>query len=191
MQVVAERLTDDNSLIEVMSLSDPEHFRTTELPRRIGFDKITVSLNIFQIDWDKLKEIETSEVGFYRTLTLRSCRCKEKSLALCQIEPEERWYSEIRVQLGSNRFTLKKCNIPKRGDICLFEICVPPIRDHECLGNICNLTCEEEKAWVNHLMDILEKYGIFAERDYAILKKAEININLFLVANHTDFIDAV
>ncbi len=191
MAVFAERLTSDNSLVDLVILADPEHYRMVELPRKIGFDKVTVSLRVEHIDWEMLEVIETSEAGRARTLSLRSCRIEEKILSICSGEPPQHWYSEIRIQLASNIFTMRKCNLPGCRDICLFEICIPPIEGHECLGNINNLSCEQEQLRVQYMMDELERYGIYTDREFAELKNVEINVNLFLVEKNVDFRDAV
>lgn len=191
MAILAERLTKNNSLLEEMFLVDPEHYCVMELPRKVGFDKVTVGLRVERVDWGVLEAIETSESGNTRTLSLRSCRNVDKILAICASEPEQHWYSEVRIQLASNVFTMKKCNLPNCRDICSFEICINPIEGHECLGNISNLSCEQEQLRVQHMMDELEIYGVYVDREYAELKKVELNVNLFLVEKHFDFRDAV
>jgi len=191
MAVFAERLTEDNSIIELFLLADSDNNRCADLPRKIGFDKVTVGLNVYQVDWDVLETIETSEAGERRTLFLRTCRDEEKILAMCKGAGRSHWYSEIKVQLASNVFTMRKCNLPNARDICSFEICIPPIERHECLGNISNLSCEQEQMHVQHMMDILEQYGIYVERDTAILKRVELNINLYFDEKTGDFCDAV
>lgn len=191
MAILAERMTKDNSTIELMELVDPEHTRAAELPRKIGFDRVVVSLEVTSIDWNMLDIVYASETGMPRSLSLFECRSQEKCLAICAAEDQQHWYSSIKVQVASNTFTMKKCNLPGCRDICLFEICIPPIEGHECLGNIHNLSCEQEKLRVREMMDELERYGIFCNRDYAVLKQAEINVNIFLVANNVGFKDAV
>lgn len=191
MTVLAEKLNSDNSIVDILLAVDPEHYNEMDLPRKVGFDKVTVGLRVEQVNWDVLEAIETSEAGSAHTLSLYSCRNEEKILSACVGEPQRHWYSSVRIQLASNVFTMKKCNLPNCRDICHFEICIPPIEGHECLGNISNLSCEQELLRVQSMMDELERYGIYVDRNYAELKKAEINVNLFLTAENVNFRDAV
>ena len=192
MSVLQPYLDDTNSLIDMYTMMDPKRNRIIDLPRRIGFDRVVVSLEVMGIDWDMFDMIlEYEGKRKHKTLYATDCRNKEKILHVCDDMDKEHWYSSIRIVLGSNKFTLQKCNLPGRHDICRFEICIPPMPDHEILGNIHNLTCEQEQQRVRVMMDEIERYGIRLDKDVANIKEVEINVNICLSAFNMDFRDAV
>ncbi len=87
--------------------------------------------------------------------------------------------------------TVKKCNLPGRKDICILEVFIPPLKNHEILGNIHNMTCDMEQTHVLELICQIERYGIYLRKDKADIREAEINVNIYLTAHDHSFRDAL
>ena len=188
---LSQKLDGSNSLLGLMQMLDPDHSRSVDLPRQIGFDRIIIASEVMSISWDVFEKALAAETTGARTIYAYECRTQEKILAICKGEPQKRWYSSIQIRIASNTLSLRKCNLPNCRDICRFEICIPPIHGHEVLGNISNLSCEEEQSRVLSMMDAVERYGIHLNRKIADIKEVELNVNLYLTAYHYDFRDAL
>lgn len=187
---LSEPLNSDNSIIDLMLLDPDCH--VVDVPRKVGFDRIKVSMRVLYVDFSVLNIVLSSESGLAeKTLSVTSCRDDAKILRVCEGEPEDNWYSSIRIRNGASSFNMRRCNIEGASDICIYEVCIPPLEGHEVLGNISNLSCTEMQDRVRYLMEDLERYGIYVDREIAILKSAELNINVYMTAQHHGFMDVI
>ncbi|NLB79361.1 MAG: hypothetical protein GX796_11150 [Clostridiaceae bacterium] len=150
------------------------------IPRRVGFDRIVLSLSVESIDWGVLnKKLQDEKTYQHRSVSVNNTSDAEQALSICNGSDPLPWVSSVRVTINTNVLSIRKCNIPGREDICLFEIHIKPITGYEYLGNISNNTCEEEKNLVKELMMVIKgEYGICFREGYSVLREAEININM-------------
>ncbi len=149
MSVLQDYLSDKNSLIDMFAMIDPQNHKSVDVPRRVGFDHIVIGTRIINVDWnllDKTIKIE-SQKNHTKTLYYQECRSEKFRLTICANADKEHWYSSISIRLRSNKLSIKKCNLPNCSDICNFEINIPPISEHEILGNISNMTVPLEQAY--------------------------------------------
>lgn len=180
-QVLSQQTSSDDDLRDFFVNNAPNRNRMVNIPRRVGFDKVVLSVVLLSINWEVFDEA-LKLLGGHTKVTARDCRKKEKVLQICQNEEQRHWYSSIIVNMGSNTFTVRRCNLPGRRDICLLEAVINPIPDHEILGNIHNLTCKAEQERIRELMTRLEMVGIVVDQKQAYLHDVEINVNLFIMA---------
>ena len=194
MAVLSEYLTKENSVIDFIEFMDPEHesYRTVDIPRRVGFDRIKARMELLAINWAVIDEVIDREKKYeYKTLRLQECRDINKALYFCNEDDVRHRFSGITLILGDNTLHIQKCNIPDRRDICSFEIVIPWIEGHEILDNISNMTCEMEQDYVRLLIHQVASYGIYLDYDVAELKEVELNVNMYIFSEGNGFRDAI
>lgn len=152
--------------------------KEVNIPLKIGFDKIKVSVHVVRVDWNTLDEMISESKNLKSEIKVSYVNEKEEALAICQDQNHEHLFKSIIIIRNNNKLSIRKCNIPNCRDICVLEVCIPPMNNHEVLGNINNLNAEDEKARVREIMHTMENYGIYLDPDSAIIKEAEININI-------------
>ncbi len=188
MALFAEYLDENSSIIELRELVEGDNFQTCDLPRRIGIDRMILQMMIDEIDFDALFSVSASEEGLTKTLYLYYCKDYEKALPFCDEGDPDHWISGLRIQMFGGLFLVSK---NRHGVYCTFEIFMPEIPGHKCLGNISNMNTDQAKARVLQMMNKLESYGIYIYRDVAYIKEIEMNVNLFFTEHNIDFRDAV
>ena len=196
--LLTEKMTDDNSIIDLWVTSDSGHNKVLDLPRRVGIDKIVVSCRVMSIDWNAMDMVLTSEHGFSaadRTLVVTDCRYPDRRLPVCDENDMDHRYSKIQVFLNQNhekdQFVFSKSNLSNEYIISLLKVFVPPLEGHEILDNVSNLGYEQEKVRILALMDELERYGIHLDRNVAYIRNVEINVNICIMDEHSDFRDSI
>lgn len=188
MALFAEYLDENTSIIELRELVEGDSFQTCDLPRRIGIDRMILQMMIDEIDFDALFSVSASEEGLTKTLYLYHCKDYKKALPFCDEGDPDHWISGLRIQMFGGLFLL---SMNRHGVYCTFEIFMPAIPGHECLGNLSNMSSDQAKNRVLQMMNRLENYGIYIYRDVAYIKEIEMNVNLFFTEHNIDFRDAV
>ncbi len=179
---------------KVIADSSGVESKTVSIPRWVGFDRIKVSPIVKAVDWNVFEaayEKDKNEIN--HLMIVHPCRSKDLSLELSRTEKKEHWYSYIHIIIGTNNFIMKHPSLPnRRGDDITFDVCVPSIEGHECLGNVKNQTVDEKKNHVLQLFDVLQsRYGIVCDRRIAIMRDVELNVNFVLSGEYGDFRDVV
>lgn len=163
------------------------------VPRRVGFDRIVLTLSVESIEWGVLnKKLQDEKAYQHHSVSVNKTSDAEQALSICNgLEPLP-WVSSVRVVIDTNVLSIRKCNIPGREDICLFEIHIKPLSGYEYLGNISNNTCEEEQNHVKELMYVIkEEYGIHFREGYSVLRDVEINVNMKINRKEEHFIGPI
>ena len=155
-----------------------------------GFDLVKCKVYVKNIQWDVLESIISSSNGHIHTDSpspedhIKYTYTSQKGQLLCI--PGNKQFSAIIIKYLDFTLKLQAANIQIKANkvsdtmqLCIYE---KPVNPH--LGNIDNYSCFSLQSRIHSIMDSLEVYGIYLDREHVTLNYVEINHNYVFETDH-------